>query len=59
MLPIRIVADNMSLLRSSGLWRNFRRHKHSAPLELSRSVTARLHLDCVSLWPKLNFSAIC
>jgi len=48
MLLIRIVAYNISLLRSSGLWVTFRVYKHSAPPELTRLLTA--NGGAVSLW---------
>jgi len=48
MLLIRIVAYNISLLRSSGLWVTFRVYKHSAPPELARLVAANGR--AVPLW---------
>ena len=43
---MRIIAYNISLLRSSGLWVSLRVYKHSAPPELKRLVGARQR--CVS-----------
>jgi hypothetical protein len=40
MLLRRILAYNISLLWSFGLWVTFRIYKHSAPLELKRLVAA-------------------
>ena len=48
MLLIRIVAYNISLLLSSGLWVTFRIYRHSAPPELTRLLAANRR--AVPLW---------